>query len=425
MLALRCSRMSALILSFFASSIISCASGITLKRDSEALQSRITVVREAGAYRCSPKELAVAETQTEFLNAELNRGDALRAERHRDTARAAMTKVVERAKECKPKPVKVAAIKPVVSDRDKDGVPDANDACPDIPGPEIYLGCPDRDGDGIADRLDSCPTEAEDFDGNEDQDGCPEVEDTDRDGLNDPDDKCPRIVGPIENQGCPYEDTDQDGLIDQDDKCPQLKGPIENQGCPLQDRDEDGILDRDDKCPDKPEDKDLFDDEDGCPDIDNDGDGILDVVDTCPVMPETRNGFEDKDGCPDVNPKLVVVNREIGKIEIKQKVYFDSGKAIIKPRSFKLLNEVAQALKNNKTMEVLVEGHTDSRGSDSYNLRLSDSRANAVREYLISQGIKTERLKSMGFGETKPLASNKRRAGRKKNRRVEFTITRE
>ena len=160
-------------------------------------------------------------------------------------------------------------------------------------------------------------------------------------------------------------------------------------------------------------------------DVDNDGDGILDVADTCPVMPETRNGFEDEDGCPDVNPKLVVVNREIGKIEIKQKVYFDSGKAIIKPRSFKLLNEVAQALKNNKTMEVLVEGHTDSRGSDSYNLRLSDSRANAVREYLISQGIKTERLKSMGFGETKPIASNKRRAGRKKNRRVEFTITRE
>ena len=402
---------------------MSCSSGFSLRKDSEALQSRITTVREVGAYRCSPKELAIAETQTEFLEAELVRGDALRAEKHRDTARKAMYTVVERSKSCRPKPV--AVVKKAPSDRDKDGVPDANDACPDVPGPEVYLGCPDRDGDGIADRIDRCPTEPEDFDGNQDKDGCPEDEDSDRDGLNDPEDRCPQVVGPIENKGCPYEDTDGDGLIDQDDKCPQVAGPVENQGCPLEDRDKDGIIDRDDKCPDKPEDKDQFDDEDGCPDLDNDGDGIADVDDTCPIMPETRNGFEDEDGCPDINPKLVVVNREIGKIEIKQKVYFDSGKAIIKPRSFKLLNEVAQVLKSNKTMEILVEGHTDSRGSDSYNLRLSDSRANAVKEYMIGQGIPVERLKSMGFGETKPIASNKRRKGRSKNRRVEFTITKE
>jgi OmpA-OmpF porin, OOP family len=403
--------------------LISCASGISLRKDSEALQNRISSAREVGAYRCSPKELAIAETQTEFLAAELDRGNALRAATHRKTARKAMFKVVERAKSCRP--VAVAVVKKAPSDRDKDGVPDANDACPDIPGPEVYLGCPDRDGDGIADRVDRCPTEPEDFDGNQDQDGCPEDEDSDRDGLIDPKDRCPQVAGPIENQGCPYEDTDGDGLIDQDDKCPQVAGPLENQGCPLEDRDKDGILDRDDKCPDKPEDKDQFDDEDGCPDLDNDGDGIADVNDTCPIMPETRNGFQDEDGCPDINPKLVVVNREIGKIEIKQKVYFDSGKAIIKPRSFKLLNEVAQVLKSNETMEILVEGHTDSRGSDSYNLRLSDSRANAVREYMLGQDIPTERIKSMGFGETKPIATNKRRKGRKKNRRVEFTITKE
>lgn len=400
-----------------------CASGPSLRKDEEALQSRISTVREAGAYRCSPKALALAETETEFLAAELVRGDAFRAAKHRDAARKAMFTVVKDSKACRP--IMVAVVKKAPSDRDKDGVPDKNDACPDVPGPEVYLGCPDRDGDGIADRVDRCPMVPEDFDGVQDHDGCPEEEDSDKDGLNDPQDRCPQVVGPIENQGCPYEDTDGDGLIDQDDKCPQVAGPIENQGCPLKDRDMDGIIDRDDKCPDQPEDKDQFDDEDGCPDLDNDGDGIADVDDTCPIMAETRNGFQDEDGCPDINPNLVVVNRELGKIEIKQKVYFKSGKAIINVRSFTLLNEVAQALKSNDSMEVLVEGHTDSRGSDSYNLRLSDARANAVREYLMGQGIATDRLKSMGFGETKPIASNKRKKGRRKNRRVEFTITKE
>ena len=292
---------------------VACASGAGLRKEQETMATRLDGAREVGAYDCAPRELALAETHNEFLTTELNRGDSWRASKHRDTARAQLVTVIERSKGCRPEPLAVVAQGP--SDRDGDGVPDDNDACPDKPGPAEYLGCPDRDGDGIPDHADRCPDAPEDFDGNDDYDGCPEEED--RDG---------------------------DGIMDKVDACPDVPGPPENKGCPLMDRDHDGILDDVDKCPDDPEDLDQFEDEDGCPDLDNDGDGILDVNDKCPVLPETRNGYQDEDGCPDINPALVVVNRELGKIEIKQKVFFDTGKAIIKPISFKLLNEVGDVL---------------------------------------------------------------------------------
>lgn len=374
-------------------SLTACASGAGLRLDQETMETRLDGAREVGAYHCAPRELAIAETNTEFLQAELVRGDSRKAAKHRDAARKALVKLVELSKACRPEePVAAAA----PNDRDGDGVPDENDACPDTPGPEAYLGCPDRDGDGIPDNADRCPDTPEDFDGHEDEDGCPEEED--RDG---------------------------DGLKDEVDACPDVAGPIENKGCPITDRDRDGIVDDVDKCPDDPEDRDQFEDEDGCPDPDNDGDGILDTADTCPVLPETRNGFQDEDGCPDINPEMVVVNRELGKIEIKQKIYFNSGKANIKPVSYPLLNEVASALKANETMEVLIEGHTDSQGSDAYNMRLSSRRAKAVRQYMIGQGILPSRLKSIGFGETRAVDDNATRAGRERNRRVEFTITKE
>ena len=134
----------------------------------------------------------------------------------------------------------------------------------------------DRDGDGIKDDVDKCPDEPEDFDGFQDEDGCPDP-DNDRDGNPDVDDKCPNVP------------EDKDGFQDAD-------------GCPegnKNDRDGDGILDDVDKCPDEPEDFDGFQDEDGCPDPDNDNDGILDVDDLCPNDPEDKDGFEDADGCPD------------------------------------------------------------------------------------------------------------------------------
>ena len=104
------------------------------------------------------------------------------------------------------------------TDRDKDGIPDKEDRCPDTPGLAEFQGCPDTDGDGIPDI----------------------------------DDQCPDVAGPVENNGCPWPDTDGDGVLDKDDACPDVPGPVENNGCPWPDTDGDGILDKDDACPTVP-----------------------------------------------------------------------------------------------------------------------------------------------------------------------------
>ena len=174
----------------------------------------------------------------------------------------------------------------------------------------------DRDGDGIKDDVDKCPDEPEDFDGFEDEDGCPDP-DNDSDGILDVDDKCPNEPedkdGFEDEDGCPdgdKNDRDGDGILDDVDKCPDepedIDGFEDEDGCPDPDNDKDGILDVDDLCPNEPEDKDGFEDEDGCPDPDNDKDGILDSDDKCPNEPETYNGFEDEDGCPDTGRVVVI-----------------------------------------------------------------------------------------------------------------------
>jgi OmpA-OmpF porin, OOP family len=366
---------------FAAVALSGCATGESLRLESDAIRAQLDAARQAGAYRCSPRELAIAEAHLEFLQIELDQGNAVRAAAHRNTAKQSLVTVIERSKGCKIEG----------SDRDGDGVLDEDDACPDNPGPVEFQGCPDRDGDQLPDNVDACP----------------------------------EVPGPKDNKGCPYGDRDGDGTLDKDDGCPDTPGPKENKGCPYGDRDNDNIPDNIDKCPDQPEDKDGWEDEDGCPDPDNDADGILDVVDKCPLQPETVNGFEDEDGCPDVKLDLVEVRRDIGKIEIKEKVFFDTGKATIKPQSFGLLNQVATVLKTYPTMHVLVEGHTDSVGGHTFNQRLSDSRSDSVRQYLLQQGIESERLTSQGFSYDKPIASNQTAKGREQNRRVEFTITKE
>lgn len=387
----------------------SCTTGAALRLEAETIQSQLNTAREAGAYLCAPRELATAEAHLEFLLSELDQGNSVRASEHQENAREALVTVLDKAQDCLPK------------DRDGDGIVDEADECPDTPGLPELSGCPDRDGDRIADHKDKCVEVPEDFDGNEDEDGCPETEDRDGDGIFDPEDECPDDPGPAKYKGCP--DTDGDTVLDKDDKCVETPGPVENDGCPYGDRDGDGILDNDDKCPDDPEDKDTYEDEDGCPDPDNDADGILDPNDQCPMQPETKNGVDDDDGCPDVKLELVEVRKDIGKIEIKQKVYFATGKAVIRSRSFELLNQVAQAIKSNEGMKVLVEGHTDSVGTNTYNMGLSQRRADAVRDYLIRQGVPSEDLTAIGFGEEKPIDTNRTKAGREKNRRVEFTIT--
>ncbi len=282
----------------------------------------------------------------------------------------------------------------------------------------------DADGDGIMDDVDGCVDEPEDFDEFEDEDGCPDV-DNDQDGVLDTTDECPmdpEDVDTFEDEnGCPDPDNDKDGVLDVDDKCPMDAGEAVNNGCPNVDTDGDGILDAADKCPADPEDKDGFEDSDGCPDRDNDQDGFLDKDDKCPMEPETINGNKDDDGCPDKGKSKVKV--VAGKIEILEKVFFDSNKAKIKKRSYNVLTQVASVLKAYKNIKkVRIEGHTDSRGKDSSNLSLSKRRAQAVLDFLVGAGIDAGRLDSEGFGEANPIASNDSKSGRASNRRVEFVI---
>ncbi len=287
----------------------------------------------------------------------------------------------------------------------------------------------DRDGDGYKDDVDACPSEPEDFDDFEDADGCPEP-DNDKDGILDEDDKCP--LNPEDKDefededGCPEgnkNDRDGDGLLDDVDQCPDDPEDFDKfqdeDGCPDPDNDQDGILDVDDLCPNDPEDMDGWEDEDGCPDPDNDKDRILDNDDRCPNEPETRNGFEDEDGCPD-RGRVILTGT---KIEILDKVFFEYNKAIIKSESFPILDAVAATLEGNPDIQLIeVQGHTDERGNDAYNLDLSTKRAAAVKQYLIDKGIDKDRLESQGYGETQPLDNRRNEAAYAKNRRVEFLI---
>lgn len=287
----------------------------------------------------------------------------------------------------------------------------------------------DRDGDGIKDDVDKCPDDPEDFDQFEDEDGCPEP-DNDRDGILDVDDKCPNIPedkdGFQDEDGCPEgnkNDRDGDGILDDVDKCPDDPEDFDQfedtDGCPDPDNDQDGILDVDDLCPNDPEDKDGFEDEDGCPDLDNDKDRILDTDDKCPNEPETYNGFEDEDGCPD-RGRVVVTDTSI---EILDMVYFEYNKAVIKSESFPILDAVAATLQGNPSIELIeVQGHTDERGNDAYNLDLSDKRAAAVKKYLVDKGVEEKRLESQGYGETQPLIREHNEKAWAKNRRVAFLI---
>jgi outer membrane protein OmpA-like peptidoglycan-associated protein len=280
-----------------------------------------------------------------------------------------------------------AAGKAPIYDIDEDGLYDDVDACVDVPedkdGFEDSDGCPetDNDKDGIADKADGCPNEAEDIDQFEDADGCPDP-DNDKDGVLDGDDECPLEPGTVGDKGCP--DRDADTLIDKVDACPDEAGPVNTKGCP--DRDSDRVPDKRDKCPDEPAD----------PRIDP----------------------ERSDGCP----KRVFVT--VDRIEILDKIYFDTNKTTIKKQSYELLAEIAAVLNGNVDIRrVEVAGHTDNVGNDASNLKLSQGRSEAVVKHLTTIGkVDPERLKGVGYGETKPIETNATDAGRGNNRRVEFVI---
>ena len=257
------------------------------------------------------------------------------------------------------------------TDTDGDGIYDKDDACPDVAGLAAFNGCPDTDGDGIEDSKDSCPNEA----GLAEFNGCP---DTDGDGVPDKDDKCPTVAGLKALAGCP--DADGDGVTDADDKCPNTAGPAANQGCPWPDTDGDGVLDKDDKCPDV-------------------------------------KGTVANSGCPEVSAEVQKTLNEYAKT-----ILFDSGKASIHKQSAAVLADIIKILKEYPTAKFTVEGHTDSVGSEKLNQRLSDARALAVKDYLVDHGIDEFRLSAVGYGESRPIASNKTRKGRAENRRVEINL---
>lgn len=438
-----------------------CVSGSKIRADADVLKSEIDRARRSGAMRCAPRELATAEANLDFALAELGQGSSLRAAQHIQTTEKATKKALKLSRDCGPKQVlvKEAPQKPLV----------------------VRIEETDADGDGIFDKDDRCPKEAEDRDGFQDDDGCPEP-DNDGDGVLDGNDKCSLVPGPLSNQGCPEEapkdrdgdaipdqldrcvdqpedrdnfqdedgcpdaDNDGDGLLDGADKCINEPGPIPNMGCPVVDRDGDGIHDNLDRCPDEPEDIDGFQDTDGCPDLDNDADGLPDRQDGCvnEAGPVENKGCPDKDrdgdtivdrldacpeepGVPEENGcpkkyKMVVVKKD--RIEIKQQIKFATGSAkIVGAQSFEILKEVAQALRDNPQIKkVRVEGHTDSVGSDATNLTLSQNRANTVTAALIKEGVDPARLEAVGYGETKPIASNATASGRQENRRTEFNI---
>lgn len=257
------------------------------------------------------------------------------------------------------------------TDTDGDGIYDKDDACPDVAGLEAFNGCPDTDGDGIEDSKDDCPNEA----GAAEFNGCP---DGDGDGVVDKDDNCPTVAGLKALAGCP--DADGDGVTDADDKCPDAAGPAANKGCPWPDTDGDGVLDKDDKC--------------------------VDV-----------KGTVANNGCPEVTEEVQATLNEYAKT-----ILFDTGKSTIKAQSEAVLGDIINILKEYPTAKFTVEGHTDSVGSEKLNQRLSDSRANSVKEYLVKNGIDAFRLSALGYGESKPIDTNKTRAGRANNRRVEINL---
>lgn len=183
----------------------------------------------------------------------------------------------------------------------------------------------------------------------------PPDEDWDRDGVPNAKDECPRVPGPAELDGCP--DRDGDGIPDQDDKCPDQAGPVQNDGCPVAE-----------------------------------GEPLVEI--------------------------------ETERLSLKDAIHFDTAKDTIKAESFKILDQVAELLKQHAELKkIRVEGHTDNVGSGPYNKDLSQRRARSVVRYLVDRGgVPAQRLEAAGFGFERPVTSNATAVGRSKNRRVEFTI---
>ena len=298
----------------------------------QAVEVAVEDARQVDAYRCAPRELAIAEANLEFAQLELSQGNPGRAEEHLSeaelNAKAAMRM---QGADCGKWRAKTFARGKLTAKTD------------------------DRDGDGVRDRVDLCPDEPEDLDGYVDRDGCPEA-----------------------------------------------------------DNDKDGIADMRDRCPNEPEDKDQFQDEDGCPDVDNDQDGVVDSEDACPLA----QGPASSQGCN--LQSFQGINLTPQRVELDPPLVFASGSAILDAAQRTMLGEVARLLRELPALKLTIEVHTDSRGDDAANLVLTQRQADAVRAALIERGVEASRLTAKGYGETRPLESNRTSQGRAVNRRVEI-----
>jgi outer membrane protein OmpA-like peptidoglycan-associated protein len=258
------------------------------------------------------------------------------------------------------------------------------------PESEARVGRGDKDGDGLPDIADSCAEDAEDKDGYQDDDGCPDL-DNDGDGVIDVDDRCVD------------EPEDRDTFQDED-------------GCPERDNDGDGIQDVADRCPDDAEDVDGFEDDDGCSDEDNDGDGFADKQDRCPNDPETVNGVDDDDGCPDTRTTTGPV--EAGdRIDLRgNRIEFTGTSATLTPATRVILKQVA-SLVTRGGFSIRIETHVPL-GTKSKNARaiadqkkkdktLSQKRADAIFSALQAEGVPVQQITgAVGLGSDRPLAGS-------------------
>ena len=327
-------------------------------------------------------------------------------------------------------------------DTDKDGVSDKNDKCADTPaGVKVTAdGCPvDTDKDGVADHVDKCPGTPASV--RVDGSGCPV--DSDRDGVADYLDKCPNTptTAKVDATGCPI-DTDKDGVADYMDRCANTPAGVrvDASGCPV-DTDRDGVADHLDRCPNTVPGTKV--DANGCS-IDSDSDGVADADDRCASTP--LGVKVDRAGCPvdtDADGVADHLDKCAGtpsgtKVDAKgctllfegakknlvlQGVNFDVGKATLLAESSASLDKVAESLVANPDIKIAVEGYTSNTGGAALNRRISQARADAVRNYLISKGVPAENVTARGFGPAKPVASNATDAGRAQNRRVELRRT--
>ena len=275
------------------------------------------------------------------------------------------------------------------SDEDNDGVPNKFDKCAATPiGARVDAsGCPmDNDSDGVFDGIDRC-------------------EGTPKGAL-------------VDATGCPL-DTDKDGSFDGIDACPDTPAGVrvDATGCPL-DSDGDGVYDGPDQCPGTV--KGCIVNSNGCP-SDADQDGVCDGVDKCPDT--QANVRVDVSGCPIQVSVRETELIETGMIRL-QDINFDTGKATIKEDSYKILDDVGNILVKWPQLRIEIGGHTDARGSDAYNQKLSESRAKAVLDYLVQKfpELIPNQFTTVGYGERQPISTNRTQLGMAKNRRVEFKV---